>query len=441
MPRPASLSLATPKSSSAVSSTVTSPTDAGSAMSSPASAHANPVPSGGSARHHKASKSIAATFPEPQSSEIKPHSPEITSLPPFPSSPKNSTRHPRESSRGFFSNIKASKSSNRVHHVEPTIRQVSEDLPRSQVDSQQASIYSLRKGPGSTPDLSLSSFDVSSTDGGQGKYIQSALVKDLDYAHCLSGRPPKRKEVPIRPAAPSVGSDSAIMPAPTGFSYPRKSKPRFSNLLSRTRSVRADDGGREFKPSTPITTFEPVRRIQYDGNNENEDSRGVPRTAPLNPDRSLREMMASGVRNHSADRQSSNHSSENVVHRRMGPSSSSSNSNSGLSTSTSGIFREGTGSHLFANIKQTSTKAADGLGRAGKGILGKMNRSGSSTAERDERYVLRIINLPLVEQTRRTRIAARLEDSKDKTEFWMPALPWRCIEWVPLEYIPLSNLC
>jgi len=36
--------------------------------------------------------------------------------------------------------------------------------------------------------------------------------------------------------------------------------------------------------------------------------------------------------------------------------------------------------------------------------------------------------LPLVEQTRKTRIAKRLEDSKDKTEFWMPALPWRCIE-------------
>jgi hypothetical protein len=27
-----------------------------------------------------------------------------------------------------------------------------------------------------------------------------------------------------------------------------------------------------------------------------------------------------------------------------------------------------------------------------------------------------------------TRISTRLEQSRDKTEFWMPALPWRCIE-------------
>lgn len=46
----------------------------------------------------------------------------------------------------------------------------------------------------------------------------------------------------------------------------------------------------------------------------------------------------------------------------------------------------------------------------------------------DDQYTCTVINLPLVEQTRRTRIAKRLELSMDKTEFWMPALPWRCIE-------------
>jgi hypothetical protein len=39
-----------------------------------------------------------------------------------------------------------------------------------------------------------------------------------------------------------------------------------------------------------------------------------------------------------------------------------------------------------------------------------------------------VINLPLVEQTRITRISKKIEASKDKTEFWMPSLPWRCIE-------------
>ena len=107
---------------------------------------------------------------------------------------------------------------------------------------------------------------------------------------------------------------------------------------------------------------------------------------------------------------------------------------SGLNNSSSGQFREGptSSSHLFHNIKNTSSRAAGGLNKAGKGIFAKMGRSGSNTviAQEDPRYVCHIINLPLVEQTRKTRIAARLENSKDKTEFWMPALPWRCIEYV-----------
>ena len=48
----------------------------------------------------------------------------------------------------------------------------------------------------------------------------------------------------------------------------------------------------------------------------------------------------------------------------------------------------------------------------------------------DEHYVLKVINLPLIEQTRLTRISKRLEDSRDKTEFWMPAFPWRAIDYL-----------
>ena len=62
--------------------------------------------------------------------------------------------------------------------------------------------------------------------------------------------------------------------------------------------------------------------------------------------------------------------------------------------------------------------------------LGKIGRS-SSNHEReipDSEYVLKIINQPLVDQTRKTRISKQLGDCKDKTEFWMPSLPWRCIE-------------
>lgn len=62
--------------------------------------------------------------------------------------------------------------------------------------------------------------------------------------------------------------------------------------------------------------------------------------------------------------------------------------------------------------------------------LGKMARSSSSHEKEvpDSEYVLKIINKPLVEQTRITRISKDLSSCRDKTEYWMPSLPWRCIE-------------
>lgn len=69
-----------------------------------------------------------------------------------------------------------------------------------------------------------------------------------------------------------------------------------------------------------------------------------------------------------------------------------------------------------------------------KGLFGKSSRSGSTTEKEpvidDEHYQLKVINLPLIEQTRITRISKRLEDSRDKTEFWMPAFPWRAIDYL-----------
>ena len=236
-----------------------------------------------------------------------------------------------------------------------------------------------------------------------------------------------------RPVGSTAQSGSDIAASPIESSQGRKPKPKFGGFLSRTRSIRMDDGSRKSKPTTPILTTNPEIMVQYDGSHESEDHHRAPKTAPLQQDRSLRDMMSSNTRNRSADRQPQNsNSQENIAIRREDRPSGQ-----GLSTSNSRVFRESGGahggSHIFSNIKNTSSKAADGLGKAGKGIFGKIARSGSSNAKEEERYVLRVINLPLVEQTRRTRIARRLEDSKDKTEFWMPALPWRCIEYVYFE--------
>lgn len=65
-----------------------------------------------------------------------------------------------------------------------------------------------------------------------------------------------------------------------------------------------------------------------------------------------------------------------------------------------------------------------------------MTRSGSTNEREyvpDEHYVCTTISLPLVEQTRKTRIAKKLESSNDKTEYWMPALPWRCIDYLNMQ--------
>ena len=93
-------------------------------------------------------------------------------------------------------------------------------------------------------------------------------------------------------------------------------------------------------------------------------------------------------------------------------------------------FRENAGSTLMHGLKNTA-KAAGGIGKAGTKFFKQTKQpsnSASLSLDSAQFYQLKIINQPLKEQTRITRIAKRLEDSKDKTEFWMPALPWRCIE-------------
>lgn len=93
----------------------------------------------------------------------------------------------------------------------------------------------------------------------------------------------------------------------------------------------------------------------------------------------------------------------------------------------------GASAAIFNNLKQSSSGAAKGLGKAGKGFFGKITRSGSTNERElinDDTYVCSVINLPLIQQARRTRICKKLEACRDKTEFWMPALPYRSIDYL-----------
>lgn len=193
----------------------------------------------------------------------------------------------------------------------------------------------------------------------------------------------------------------------------KKSRPKPFSLLTRTKSTRGDGlntAGISTGETTPAVASEPDRRNAYGGM----------KTAPIRPehDRTFREIMSSSGRNRSVDRQPQTarvipEHREHRDHIRM-PSS----------------FRENSGQGFLNNLKSSSSKAVN----ISRGLLSKVSRSGS-TSERevpidDEHYVLKVINLPLVEQTRRTRISKRLEDSRDKTEFWMPAFPWRAIDYL-----------
>lgn len=304
--------------------------------------------------------------------------PSLTSLPP---PPPRSPKH-----RSIFSMHKGPKASSQSLTNGQSIRQISE--------RNHSKIYPSGRNQGSTPDLTNLIPESASIVSGT-----SSHVEDLD----------------VQVSRLSLKSSSTShIPTTTANLKRNVNKSRFP-LLSRSRSIRADEGPRiKVKPSTPV-------RATSNGGGRDDHAGDVAglRTAPLKEDRSFRDMMRSANRNRSADRNGTFESEDDslaVPPRKdsIAPSS----------------FKEG--SSFLSNIKSSSTKAADGIGKAGKGIFGKLTRSGSSherevtTAEDD--YVCKIINLPLVEQTRLTRISKRLEHSKDKTEFWMPALPWRCIE-------------
>ena len=242
------------------------------------------------------------------------------------------------------------------------------------------SMLSNLRAAKSSSDLNNTPFDGSSMDTPDGIFSCANLSGDLSSNVTTTGTWKPEHMISRRPVGTPTRSDSAVMSNQTNVLAAKKSKPRLGNFLNRTHSTPLDDGeaGRNANPKTGMADA-PAERLDYSHD-------------PIDGH----------------------------------------NSSPGLAVSASGVFREGAGSAFLTSLKKSSSKAADGLGKAGK-FIGKIGRSGSSNSKdpaEDVEYVCKIIRLPLVEQSRRTRIAKRLEDSKDKTEFWMPALPWRCIEYV-----------
>ncbi|KAL9095589.1 MAG: hypothetical protein Q9165_002021 [Trypethelium subeluteriae] len=317
-----------------------------------------------------------------------------------PSSPG----HDHARSKSFFTLPKASKSSTRLPAFENTIRQVPMEKP-----PEPNSVYVRGRGSGSTPELVSS---VNKPNESTGSLASSVQIENQDL-----GKTTKSSSVPY------MVTDGSHQP----HSKRHHNKARF-NIL-RSRSIRTDDTSlNTTNRSKPLTPSTPVNGKETDtpASNSATDSAGL-RTAPLDkPDRGFKEMMESKPRNRSVDRYGAGDSEDDGASATrdrkdpIGPSSS---------------FKDGSGAHFLSNMNRVGTKTAEGIGKAGK-FLNKLTRSGSSTEREpvnEMDYLCKVITLPLVEQTRITRISKRLADCKDKTEFWMPALPWRCIDYLNMK--------
>ncbi|KAI2769233.1 hypothetical protein F4815DRAFT_44663 [Daldinia loculata] len=306
------------------------------------------------------------------------------------SRPENE-KHSRSGSR-FFGFGKSSRSTNQLYHTHTDSAGTREAMSRGTENTAMPDRVSSKNSKNS---------DLSSADPSNHKTTPSL---------------PSRSDVSLASTNEQETNSS------------KKNKPKPFTLLGRNRSLKDNDGHIP-KESITITLHEAERDPSPAGLQPL-------RTAPMNPDgyeRSFRNMMNSTIRNHSADRAPPRDAPGNKEHRhdkdhyRSHPSSfKDSNSN---------------GSTFLNGLKSSGSRAADMIS---KGLFGRSGRSASTsdkdTGVDDEHYVLKVINLPLVEQTRLTRISKRLEDSRDKTEFWMPAFPWRAIDYLNLKGTEVEGL-
>ncbi|KAF7949325.1 uncharacterized protein EAE97_002834 [Botrytis byssoidea] len=332
----------------------------------------------------------------------------------------------KPSRTGFFSNYKASKSASKLQSSSSSniSRQVnvvednnmSRDTDRPAMSGKVSSQDTKRSG---------TTHSVSSLP------LQTIMLLESGPTGSSLVRKPVGVQSRSDASLASSTNDSPQQNSDSNSINNRKNKPKQFSLLGRTRSLRDDNSPAE--PSPPKNNYlDPdLPTHQY---THTSPSSSVKTTTPARSgdDRNCREMSTpTNHRQRSEDRQHSR-SRENRGKDSMRENTKEhTKDNSRNQSSFSTTFKEAGGHAFFNNIKSQATK---GAGAIHKNLFGKGGRSGSSTHKEpsvdDEHYVLKVINKPLVEQTRLTRISKRLEDSRDKTEFWMPSFPWRAIDYL-----------
>lgn len=347
--------------------------------------------------------------PKPIYADAEPATPTApfhNNIPESPASPKL-----RKGSTGIFSNFGATRSSSRITAPDASIRQVHDQ-------SAPHPVYSNGRDHGSTPSLDR----PIQTPNSEGKDAlnepDDGLLTGADNRSDMAGSEQRTNS--------GSGKSDATSDHNLDSNSMREPKPKKQGVLSRSKSIKVEDssGARaKLRANPPKISPDPAATWSSNGDN-------TPlRTAPLDKGQSWRQNIGFGkIRTQSADR----HDSSQLAHREDDTPSRREMGEQG--SLASGSYNEKRGAALMSSLGSGARKMGGKLETARKGMLGKLGRS-SSNHERElqipkEQYQFKIIHLPLVEQTRLTRISNRLENSKDKTEFWMPALPWRCIEYV-----------
>lgn len=324
----------------------------------------------------------------PQGSDFPTPNASFHNMPQSPASPK-----PRKDSKSIFSNFAANKSSSRLNSSQGnSARQIPEQ-------QQSPSLYSNGRNGASTPDLGRPVRTPNSDDN------RSEVVR-LD----------QRTES-------GLSNDSSD---PQDSSKRNTVKAKKQGIMGRSRSIKGEEatGTRSKLNKPPPGQLSPEIAGTWTTNGDGTSLK----TAPLDKGQSWRQMGMGKLRTHSADRQDGSkqvqREDDNVPRREKAEQISLASSS----------FNESKGHGFISKLGTGARNMGEKMDSARKGVFGKLGRSSSNhesqTSISNEPYVCKIIHKPLIEQTRLTRISTRLEQSRDKTEFWMPALPWRCIDYL-----------
>lgn len=276
-------------------------------------------------------------------------------------------------------------------------------------------------------------------------------LPDTDFAHeappsgSFSPTPSQDNSNPTSalasPTSTTAGPGTGPAPVSQTPARPetKKANKKRLQVLTRSKSLRAEDEIRRPKGK-------PAKKSNGQALPNAAQSEPLSARTPLPPsdkDRSFRDMMKSSLRDRSEDRavqsdddkgaskprqrKEKKEGKERLVRDIKDKSIKENKPSHPLSSS----LRQHNTSTFFHDFRNTSSNAAIGIGKAGKGLFSKFARGGSNNDKATVAagdHIPSVLTLPLIEQTRLTRIAKSYDHCKDKTEFWMPALPWRCIE-------------